>query len=211
MKQFIGTMLLGLAVTAIPCAAQITGGNPAVAAPYTDGWVNFTVVDQNNPISGAGTLDAWNVYTSGIGQVELVIVAPTTYDIVGTSSVETTTTGLNNFTLSTPISVTAGDYVGFWEGNPSTVEYAITGDTPQGGVPGVGSLPVLYTYNDTGLPSISSSLIPNLEGSGQRAYSINVSAPEGGAGFMYLLLAGAACFGAVVFGSRKGKASAFQA
>jgi hypothetical protein len=209
MKQFIGTMLLGLAVTAIPCAAQITGGNPAVAAPYTDGWVNFTVVDQNNPISGAGTLDAWNVYTSGIGQVELVIVAPTTYDIVGTSSVETTTTGLNNFTLSTPISVAAGDYVGFWEGDPSSVVFAAPGsniyvsDTSQ---------IVLFTNNGSGTPTSPLSFV----GSGDRVYSINVSgpavsAPEGGAGFMYLLLAGAACFGAVVFGSRKGKASAFQA
>jgi len=211
MKQFIGTMLLGLAVTAIPCAAQITGGNPAVPAPNVDSYFNFSIVDTNNPISGTGTLDSWNVFTTGVGQVDLLIVTPGTYTVVGESGVVTTAAGMNTFTLSTPISVTAGDYVGFWEGNPSTVEYAITGDTPQGGVPGVGSLPVLYTYNDTGLPSISSSLIPNLEGSGQRAYSINVSAPEGGAGFMYLLLAGAACFGAVVFGSRKGKASAFQA
>ena len=210
MKQFIGTMLLGLAVTATPCAAQITGGNPAVSAANVDAYYNFSIVDTNNPISGTGTLDSWNVFTTGVGQVDLLIVTPGTYTVVGESGVVTTAAGMNTFTLSTPISVTAGDYVGFWEGNLSTVEY-ITGSTPQ--EDGVFSYPVLYTTDNSGLPLTS---VGPLEGSGQRAYSINVSGtlasvPEGGAAFMYLLLAGAACFGAVVFGSRKGKASAFQA
>ena len=209
MKQFIGTMLLGLAVTAIPCAAQITGGNPAVPAPNVDSYFNFSIVDTNNPISGTGTLDSWNVFTTGVGQVDLLIVTPGTYTVVGESGVVTTAAGMNTFTLSTPISVTAGDYVGFWEGDPSSVVFAAPGsniyvsDTSQ---------IVLFTNNGSGTPTSPLSFV----GSGDRVYSINVSgpavsAPEGGAGFMYLLLAGAACFGAVVFGSRKGKASAFQA
>jgi hypothetical protein len=209
MKHLLGMTLLSLAVTAIPCAAQITGGNPAVSGTTTDSWYNFAVVDTNTPISGAGTLDSWNVFASNSGQVELVIVAPTTYDIVGTSSVEATVYGLNTFTLTTPISVAAGDYIGFWEGNPSSVEFSYNGpDVYSNDTNHV----ALFTGFDSGQPTSPLSFV----GSGDRAYSINVSGtsasvPEGGAGFMYLLLAGAACFGAVVFGSRKGKASAFQA
>jgi hypothetical protein len=193
MKRLIATTLLGLAATSIPCVAQYTsGGNAPVAAPNTDSYYNFTVVDQNNPFSADGLINYWQVYASAPGdQIELLIVQPGTYDIVGTSSPETTTVaGLNTFTLSTPISVTAGDYIGFWEGTPqggpSSVEFSYTGGTMD------------YTSDDSGPPTSPLSF----EGSQDRTYSIYASTPEGGASWLYLLLAGAACLGAGVFTSR---------
>jgi hypothetical protein len=207
MKRSIGTILLFLAATSVACASTITGGNPAVFATNTDGWSNFTVVDQNNPINGTGEITSWQLYSSYAGgQVELVIVAPTTYAIVGTSSVETTAVvGTNTFTLATPISVTGGDYVGFYEETPSLVVYAYNG-------PDVFSSDTahvaLFTANGSGSPTSPLSFV----GSADRIYSINVSGvPEGGAGFAYLLFAGAACFGVAVFASRKRNPSALAA
>jgi hypothetical protein len=196
MKRLVATTLLGLAVTSMPCLAQYTsGGNPAVPGTTTDGWYNFTVVDQNNPFSGDGLINDWQVYASTGGQVELVIVAPTTYDIVGESAVETVTSGLNTFTLSTPISVTTGDYIGFWEGDPSSVEYSYNGpDVFSGDTSHV----ALFTNNGSGQPTLPLSFV----GSADREYSIYASTPEGGASWMYLLLAGATCLGEGLFASR---------
>lgn len=205
MKRLIGTTILGLVVTSFPCAAQISGGNPAVPAPLTDSYYNFSIVDTNNPISGTGALDYWQVYASTSGQVELLIVEPDTYDIYA-SNLESVTPGLNTFTLPTPISGANGDYVGFWEGNPSSVEYSINGPVPQ--EIGFDSLPVLFTNDNTGVPITS---VGPFQGDGDRAYSIFVSSPEGGANIAYLLLAGVACFGAAVLASRKRKTVATKA
>ena len=153
-------------------------------------------MDQNNPISGTGDLNYWQVYASTSGEVQLLIVQPSTNDIVAESTVESVVPGLNTFTLSTPISGVAGDYVGFWEGpNNSSVEFSFTGGT------------IDYTNDNSGSPTSPLTFA----GTSNRTYSIFVSSPEGGTGFEYLLFAGAACLGAAAFTSHKRKTSASNA
>lgn len=90
MKSGIVKLLAGVSLVAVsalgvvpagaaPSPGVITGGNDAtVNAPELDGWTNLAIVDTSNPISGTGFLTQWSFFPGRTGNVELLVVRPST-------------------------------------------------------------------------------------------------------------------------------------
>jgi hypothetical protein len=147
-------------------ATAIVGGNPVISQPNVDTFQNFAVLDKNNPISGTGDLMQWQIYAGAVEPVELLIYAstgPNTYAVIGSSVSEIPVLGLNTFTLSTPIAVQAGDFVGLFFSNTGSVDFA-----PLVGNLGNLSGSLLFTGDNSGSTT-------NFVNSTTRTYSVDVS------------------------------------
>jgi hypothetical protein len=181
--------VVGVVLGEIPggaVTATIVGGNPVVAAPYTDGYSNFVIVDGNNPISGSGLLTNWSFWAAAAGNVELVIVAPGASlsgggSIVYTGPVVNVTSDMvgSAITRSLPGGawVQAGDEVGlYFDGNAGVVPFSGIDGGGTGGT-------VLYTSNYYGASNlIAAGSNLSFEGAVNRVYSVSVAGFTSGAG-----------------------------
>ncbi len=137
-----------------------------------DSWVNFYIVDTNNPFNADGRATQWEIYVGRIMPVQLYIYRydGSAWSVVGTSDVITPTTlGTNTYPLTTPITVQAGDFVGLhypsMSGQGGAVDYTLWGtnlyyDTISG--------PVIFTCQEPTGPTA-------FEYSSDRIYSIRVT------------------------------------
>lgn len=172
-------LAIGLAIPmAIPFAslvyansATLVAGNDVIDRVRPgDSWTNFYLVDTTNPFNADGQATEWEIWVGKLVPVQLFIYRNTSsvWSVVETSSVETPTTfGAHTFTLTTPIQVQAGDFVGLYYPGPGggAVEYDMWGtniyyNTTSG--------PVLFTrQNPTGPTAF--------EYSSDRTYSVRVT------------------------------------
>ena len=153
-------------------ASPITGGNPVISRPQTDGFSNFAILDRNNPINATGQITGWEVFASNTNPVELLIYRPTglnAYSVIGNSSLVTPVVGFNFFSLSSPIAVQAGDVLGLFFARTGSVVFTL--DPPGLFNFGVGNLTgtMLFSDNNTGFANAA-----NFVSSSNRTYSVAV-------------------------------------
>jgi hypothetical protein len=167
------TMLVLLCVTlvgvGIAQAQSLVGGNSVVGRQFSDSFDNFYLVDTNNPINANGHVTAFEVFVATLQPVTLVIYRKTggVFSVVGTSGQKSPPiVGFNQFQLSTPIAVQAGDFVGLL--NSSVV---FTLDPPFSFSLGNLSGTMLFTANNSGNPPSHTNAI-NFTGSSNRTYSV---------------------------------------
>jgi PEP-CTERM motif len=166
-RSLVLLMALGAALT---MQAAVIGGNAVISRPFVDGFANWSVLDRNAPITTSASINQWQVYAANTGQVELLIYRSTgvnTYSLVGNSTLQTPTVGLNTFTLASPISVLAGDVVGLFFPGQSSVVYTL--DPPGSNAFGNLTGKVLYTNNNAGFVNNT-----NFVDSTNRTYSVLV-------------------------------------
>ena len=145
---------------------DLVGGNDVVARGSVDGWINFSVLDNNNPFNADGDVTAWEVFNlDAFESVQLVIFRKTDtgFLIVGTSESETPVAGLNQFTTG-PIPVLAGDFVGLVNYNVKFDITDIDGDDCAADF----SRAVLISGNNSGLTT-------NFVASCNRIYSVRAT------------------------------------
>jgi hypothetical protein len=176
-------------VAARPAAAGfLTGGNAITSRPLLDFFRNFSIVDKNNAINLTGEVTSWDIYAGATTPVELEIfrqTGPTSYILVGSGPLVTPVLGANHFDLPTPISVQAGDLVGYYTQDAGVAEYQL--DAPGVNNFGPGNLTgtMLFTADNSGPGA-------NFFESSNRTYSIDVTgiaAPAPG-GMILLAAAG---------------------
>jgi hypothetical protein len=166
MKRVLVMTLLGMAVLAQSSFAAITGGNAAITRAFNDVPTDFSVIDLNTPISGAGQITQWQIFAANTNAVALLLYHPAgggVYNLLGQSPQATPVAGVNNFTLTTPITVQAGDVVGLFFPGTASVPFDLTGPLLLGNLTGS----ALLTATGTGIS------IPT--NSSQRVYSVNVT------------------------------------
>jgi hypothetical protein len=156
-----------------------------------------------------GTVTALGIYAGN----NATYVGPETVGLYNAAGVLLTSTTVSNsdplfdgyyWVPTASASVTAGSV------------YTVVDQVNQNGW-GYGPVPTnnwaTFNYNDyiytSSLPATWTS--PNTNGSGPAYYGGNVAIPEGGAAWLYLLVAGAASFGAMLFASRSRLGSRAQA
>ncbi|MGL4375855.1 MAG: hypothetical protein ACRCT1_05415, partial [Microcoleaceae cyanobacterium] len=84
---------------------------------------NFYIVDTNNPFNNNGEVNTWEIWAEKTTPVQLIIYRKDagSWSVVGKSDVKTPVVGLNQFSLSAPITVKKGDYVGFYSPQAGSV------------------------------------------------------------------------------------------
>ena len=149
------------------------GGNNVIDRPNTDGWTNTYLVDKNHSFNSAGTLRSWEIWARNTNQVQLVIYRYSNgWSVVGTSNLVTPATGYNRFSLSSPIDVHAGDYIGLHFPGAGSVAFSLSGDFTLGEGNLSGS--VLQTHEDRGQTDFAVS--------SNRVYSVRASSASSGGG-----------------------------
>ena len=85
---------------------------------WIDGATGIIFFDRNSPITGTGQITSWSLYAGAAGgSVALLIYHDngTNWTYAGGSPLETVSaTGVNTFTLPSPIAVLPGDIIAFW-------------------------------------------------------------------------------------------------
>lgn len=165
MKRLLGMTLLGTAMLAQSGFAAISGGNSLIARAFTDTATNFALVDLNNPINGTGQISQWQIYAANTNAVALLIYHPaggSTYNLLGQSPQVTPVAGVNNFTLTSPITVQAGDVLGLFFPGSASVPFDLTGPLSLGNLSGS----ALFTASGSGIGTFTDS--------SQRTYSVAV-------------------------------------
>ena len=167
MKSIFGMWAVSVAVCMLTAEAQastITGGNDIIDRSTLDTYGDFALVDTNQPITGTGEITGWSLYAVEIFPVELIIVDPHTYAVVGVGDLVTPALGVNNFLLGSPISVVAGDWVGYYTSGTGVVPFTF------------GGAPIHYQPNGSGAPSVGTVLTNlEIEGTRKRIYSLSVT------------------------------------
>lgn len=147
--------------------AGLTAGNQPTDRAYADSRNNFYLVDTNNPFNYDGRATDWQIWAENANPVQLVIYrkAGAVWSEVGRSELETPSVGSNTFSLSSPISVQAGDYVGIYYPSAGSVSFDKPAAEPwdRGNLTGK----VLFTVPGAGSTAFS--------GSSDRVYSVEVT------------------------------------
>ncbi len=96
--------------------AVLEAGNEVIDRHLTDTFEDFHILDRNNPFQISGLVTQWEVYVMDSSQLALVLYRDIGdgFDVVGRSELQSTVEGFNRFTLTNPISVNAGDFVGLY-------------------------------------------------------------------------------------------------
>lgn len=158
-------LLIGLMLPiALPVAAASPGvlaGNDVIDRTLPDTRTNFYLIDTNNPFDFDCGVTGWNIYADASVPVGFMIYRLTgsTWSVIyngsGSADLKTPVADqVNSYSLSTPIQVKAGDYVGLYSGSGAG---AVSFDW-------VGSN-ILYTPSNAG-PTAQ-------EGASARTYSVN--------------------------------------
>ena len=152
-------------------AAPVTVGDAAINRSQFDGFSNFVIALPGESFLASGTFDQWNVFAAVAGPLGLLILngSPTAPTVVHALS-QTVAIGLTTFTLGSPLSVSAGDYLGIWMGSGKVdFDFSSTG----------------VTYSGSGvyaaMPTVGSVLVTNGPNAIARDYSINVRFTEASA------------------------------
>nr|AKL71652.1 NocS [Nostoc sp. CCAP 1453/38] len=103
----------------------ITGGNTPTKYDIADGATNFYLVDTNNPINDNGELTGWEIWAENTLPVQLMIYRKEadSWLVVGNSELQTPVVGLNQFSISAPIKVNKGDFVGIYHPQAGCVSF----------------------------------------------------------------------------------------
>ncbi|MBK1987689.1 hypothetical protein A0J48_009095 [Sphaerospermopsis aphanizomenoides BCCUSP55] len=103
----------------------ITGGNTPTKYGIADSASNFYIVDTNNPVDGNGELTGWEIWAENTLPVQLMIYRneSNVWSVVGQSERKTPVVGLNQFSLSEPIKVNKGDFVGIYHPQAGCVSF----------------------------------------------------------------------------------------
>lgn len=140
----LALMMLGPASAA---TSNIQAGNAVIDRNSVDTWVNFYVVDANQPFGADGDVSAWEVYAKTTNRVQLVVYRYSNgWSEVGRSGVVTPVLGYNQFALGSVIHVHAGDYVGLYFPESGSVAYSQNAADTLGVATGV----VSYTNQGAG-------------------------------------------------------------
>ena len=116
---------------------------------------------------------SWEIWAKNTNQVQLVIYRYSNgWSVVGTSNLVTPATGYNRFSLSSPIDVQAGDYIGLHFPGAGSVAFSLSGDFTLGEGNLSGS--VLQTHEDRGQTDFAVS--------SNRVYSVRASSASSGGG-----------------------------
>jgi len=151
-------------------AADTVAGNRVIDRPNVDSWTNIYLVDKNHPSNAAGNVNRWEVWAKNTNQVQLVIYRYNNgWSVVGNSDVVTPNTGHNVFSLTNPIAVQAGDYVGLHFPGAGPVAFSVNGDLSLGEGNMTGS--VLQTNQGGGQTDFAIS--------SNRVYSVRASTGNG--------------------------------
>ncbi|MBE9058362.1 LamG-like jellyroll fold domain-containing protein, partial [Sphaerospermopsis sp. LEGE 08334] len=147
--------------------ADLTGGNELKSRGVCDTRTNFYLVDTNNPININGNINGWEVWADTIAPLQLIIYRKdgSSWSVVDKSDTKTPVVGLNQFSLSTPMTVKQGDFVGIYYPGGGSVSFNRTTDKEAwdlGNLTGK----VLFTTTGAGATAFS--------GSSNRVYSIRV-------------------------------------
>jgi hypothetical protein len=207
-----------------PLGYQVQGWTGNLATLFTVNSANVTV-DDLGIYNGSDT-----DYVPGTDSIEVGLYNITTSTQIGPTvtfapSTPYTQQGYALFQTITPVTLTAGDLyevdaVGYSSadpnGNSQGGTYSWGGDTLGGALSFPGSLPPAYANPAWGSPpalsvfdySTTTTLdFPtgtnggNPDGHSYEAGTLIATVPEGGASLLYLLMAGAACFGSIFFAS----------
>ena len=153
-------------------AAPVTVGDAAINRTQFDGFSNFVIALPGESFLASGTFDQWNVFAAVSGPLGLLILngSPAAPTVVHALS-QTVAVGLTTFTLGSPLSVSAGDYLGIWMASGKVdFDFSATG--------------VTYSGNGTyaAMPTVGSVLVTNGPNAIARDYSINVRFTEASTG-----------------------------
>ena len=144
----------------------ITGGNTLTKYGISDGATNFYLVDTNNAVNGNGELTEWEICSEKTLPVQLIIYRKeaNVWSVVGKSEIQTPVVGLNHFSLSTPLKVNNGDFVGLYHPQAGSVSFFLAANSPSslGNLSGT----VLYTASGAAPTAFSNST--------NRIYSLKV-------------------------------------
>ena len=146
----------------------ITGGNSPSKYGIADTRTNYYLVDTNKPINGNGEITGWNIWAENTSPVQLIIYRKeaNTWSVVGKSEVKTPVIGLNEFSLTTPIKVNQGDFVGIYYPQAGSISYD-KNTAPLGNLSGK----VLFTSSGATATAFSDSV--------DRIYSLSVKGNVG--------------------------------
>ena len=108
---------LGLVPTVVAAVTSISGGNSVIQRTQPDNAHGINMVEMNNAIGDDGVITSWSIWADRTTPVKLKIYRatadPNIFTVVGQSALVTPSLGVNTFTLSAPILVKAGDYIGW--------------------------------------------------------------------------------------------------
>ena len=151
-------------------ASVLVNGEPLQNYGNADSWNGWVELDTGIPFTFASTLTSWGIYAEGAGAIELLILqqSGSVYNVVGQSAVVNAVAGVNDFSLATPVSVQAGDYLGWWQASPTSI------------LSFGGGGPLVYATANGSYPSAAPSSFStgSIAWSGNRTYAIAVFAPE---------------------------------
>jgi hypothetical protein len=144
----------------------ITGGNSATKYGIADSATNFYLVDTNNHINDNGELTEWEIWAENTLPVQLVIYRKEadTWSVVGNSELKTPVVGLNKFSISAPIKVKKGDFVGIYHPQAGCVSFFKEQSAPWA----IGNLSGTVLFTGSGATSTAFSNSTN------RTYSLTV-------------------------------------
>ncbi|MFM6039522.1 MAG: LamG-like jellyroll fold domain-containing protein, partial [Sphaerospermopsis kisseleviana] len=147
--------------------ADLTGGNELKSRGVCDTRTNFYLVDTNNPININGDINGWEIWADTTAPLQLIIYRKdgSSWSVVGKSDMKTPVVGLNQFSLSTPMTVKQGDFVGIYYPGGGSVSFNLTTDKEASDLGNLTSK-VLFTNTGAGATAFS--------GSSNRVYSIRV-------------------------------------
>lgn len=158
-------------------------GNDVIDRPEIDDRSDFYILDSNNPFQSNALVSDWEVFANTASPIELVLYRKlsSSYTVVGRSGLETPTVGFNKFTLASPISVEAGDFVGLYLPSEQLVPFTL--DAPFVGDLGNLSGTVLFTSQSSGANPTA------FTGSSNRTYSVraNGTIPEPASAILILM------------------------
>jgi hypothetical protein len=146
--------------------AVTLGGNTVDDKAYADTRSKFYLVDTNSPINGVGEVTGWEIWAENTLPVQLIIYrkAANSWSVVGQSEVKTPVVGFNDFSLSAPIKVEKGDFVGAYYPQQGSVSFS----KPDNEAWDLGNLNGKVLFTGSGAASTAFS------GSSNRIYSIRV-------------------------------------
>lgn len=109
------------AIWSLKVSLIITGGANCVSRSTTQaGGITRTWLMTTSPISGDGSITDWCILLiSGAGSIKLKVFRSdgTNFIFVGEGPTVTAYSGVNSFSLPTPITVKNGDIIGFYKGS----------------------------------------------------------------------------------------------
>ncbi|WP_016949096.1 LamG-like jellyroll fold domain-containing protein [Anabaena sp. PCC 7108] len=145
----------------------ITGGNTPTKYGIADSASNFYLVDTNNPINGNGELTKWEIWAENTLPAQLIIYRKEAdiWLVVGQSELKTPVVGLNQFSLSEPIKVNKGDFVGIYHPKAGCVSFF----KEESAAWAIGNLSGTFLFTGSGSNSTA------FANSGNRIYSLRVT------------------------------------